>query len=122
MTFVIVMGFHQIIVVMNDVKRHTYIHTYIHTCIRKNKFCKIPSFTIFLTSHSQKLVLSFLIPQSINSLKIKLRSDIRANTPCGGVIFEHRFRRYSLNLYSKIPPPQWVFSLIARLENLYKLT
>ena len=27
MTFVIVMGFHQIIVVMNDVKRHTYIHT-----------------------------------------------------------------------------------------------
>ena len=29
MTFVIVMGFHQIIVVMNDVKRHTYIHTYI---------------------------------------------------------------------------------------------
>ena len=31
MTFVIVMGFHQIIVVMNDVKRHTYIHTYIHT-------------------------------------------------------------------------------------------
>ena len=26
MTFVIVMGFHQIIVVMNDVKRHTYIH------------------------------------------------------------------------------------------------
>ena len=25
MTFVIVMGFHQIIVVMNDVKRHTYI-------------------------------------------------------------------------------------------------
>ena len=28
MTFVIVMGFHQIIVVMNDVKRHTYIHTY----------------------------------------------------------------------------------------------
>ena len=24
MTFVIVMGFHQIIVVMNDVKRHTY--------------------------------------------------------------------------------------------------
>ena len=31
MTFVIVMGFHQIIVVMNGVKRHTYIHTYIHT-------------------------------------------------------------------------------------------
>ena len=31
MTFVIVIGFHQIIVVMNDVKRHTYIHTYIHT-------------------------------------------------------------------------------------------
>ena len=29
MTFVIVMDFHQIIVVMNDVKRHTYIHTYI---------------------------------------------------------------------------------------------
>ena len=29
MTFVIVMGFHQIIVLMNDVKRHTYIHTYI---------------------------------------------------------------------------------------------
>ena len=28
MTFVIVMGFHQIIVVMNDVKRHTYIHTF----------------------------------------------------------------------------------------------
>ena len=28
MTFVIVMGFHQISVVMNDVKRHTYIHTY----------------------------------------------------------------------------------------------
>ena len=28
MTFVIVMGFHQIIVVMNDVKRHTYTHTY----------------------------------------------------------------------------------------------
>ena len=27
MTFVIVMDFHQIIVVMNDVKRHTYIHT-----------------------------------------------------------------------------------------------
>ena len=27
MTFVIVMGFHQIIVVMNDVKRHTYIHS-----------------------------------------------------------------------------------------------
>ena len=26
MTFMIVMGFHQIIVVMNDVKRHTYIH------------------------------------------------------------------------------------------------
>ena len=26
MTFVIVMAFHQIIVVMNDVKRHTYIH------------------------------------------------------------------------------------------------
>ena len=33
MTFVIVMGFHQIIVVMNDVKRHTYTHTYIHTYI-----------------------------------------------------------------------------------------
>ena len=31
MTFVIVMGFHQIIVVMNDIKRHTYIHTYIVT-------------------------------------------------------------------------------------------
>ena len=29
MTSVIVMGFHQIIVVMNNVKRHTYIHTYI---------------------------------------------------------------------------------------------
>ena len=29
MTFVIVMGFHQIIVVMNDVKRHTYIHTFL---------------------------------------------------------------------------------------------
>ena len=28
MTFVIVMDFHQIIVVMNDVKRHTYIHYY----------------------------------------------------------------------------------------------
>ena len=27
MTCVIVMGFHQIIVVMNDVKRHTYIQT-----------------------------------------------------------------------------------------------
>ena len=27
MTFVIVMGFHQIIVVMNDVKRHTYIQS-----------------------------------------------------------------------------------------------
>ena len=26
MTSVIVMGFHQIIVVMNDVKQHTYIH------------------------------------------------------------------------------------------------
>ena len=25
MTFVIVMGFHQIIVVMNDVKRHTFV-------------------------------------------------------------------------------------------------
>ena len=30
MTFVIVMGFHQIIVVMNDVKQHTYIHTHTH--------------------------------------------------------------------------------------------
>ena len=29
MTFVIVMGFHQIIVLMNDIKRHTYC-TYIH--------------------------------------------------------------------------------------------
>ena len=29
MTFMIVMGFHQIIVVMNDVKQHTYIHTII---------------------------------------------------------------------------------------------
>ena len=28
MTFVIVMGFHQIIVVMNDVKWHTLLHTY----------------------------------------------------------------------------------------------
>ena len=35
MTFVIVMGFHQIIVVMNDVKRHTYIHTYIHSQLKK---------------------------------------------------------------------------------------
>ena len=35
MTFVIVMGFHQIIVVMNDVKRHTYIHTYIHNTMKR---------------------------------------------------------------------------------------
>ena len=27
MTFLTVMDFHQIIVVMNDVKQHTYIHT-----------------------------------------------------------------------------------------------
>ena len=39
MTFVIVMGFHQIIVVMNDVKRHTYIHTYIQS--QKDKFYKL---------------------------------------------------------------------------------
>ena len=30
LTFVIVMGFHQIIVVMNDVKRHTYIRQVIY--------------------------------------------------------------------------------------------
>ena len=36
MTFVIVMGFHQIIVVMNDVKRHTYIYyfeNFKHVCL-----------------------------------------------------------------------------------------
>ena len=39
MTFVIVMGFHQIIVVMNDVKRHTYIHIQVglHRCSKQGK-------------------------------------------------------------------------------------
>ena len=37
MTFVIVMGFHQIIVVMNDVKRHTYIHT----TVDENNLCRM---------------------------------------------------------------------------------
>ena len=36
MTFVIVMGLHQIIVVMNDVKRHTYIHTYIQLILKSS--------------------------------------------------------------------------------------
>ena len=42
MTFVIVMGFHQIIVVMNEVKRHTYIHTY------KEEGCSFPNQLISL--------------------------------------------------------------------------
>ena len=41
MTFVIVMGFHQIIVVMNDVKRHRYIHTYIASINRKIAILKL---------------------------------------------------------------------------------
>ena len=49
MTFVIVMGFHQIIVVMNDVKRHTYIHTYICICSkRKNSKSKRHNSTFYL--------------------------------------------------------------------------
>ena len=42
MTFVIVMGFHQIIVVMNDVKRHTY--TYINDLFPSIRFSDVHHF------------------------------------------------------------------------------
>ena len=47
MTFVIVMGFHQIIVVMNDVKRHTYIqnvawiYIYAQKSLLRNAYCPL---------------------------------------------------------------------------------
>ena len=55
MTFVIVMGFHQIIVVMNNVKRHTYIHTYIAPEYLHNSFVARTKFdrTYFLHSYLQ---------------------------------------------------------------------
>ena len=63
MTFVIVMGFHQIIVVMNDVKRHTYIHT-IHAIISlvEEYFCVCEDFISSCTvCNNQRLIHSYIL-------------------------------------------------------------
>ena len=71
MTFVIVMGFYQIIVVMNDVKQHT------HTLSVKPDIQKIINIfsIIYLTSRRKNDVFMTLfrrrVPAEIDSIEIK---------------------------------------------------
>ena len=82
MTFVIVMGFHQIIVVMNDVKRHTYIHTYIHLMIdlRRVNEKNPPSLARSSTSNSKKQYCYFVSQHSDSDYDIFVANNIKDKT------------------------------------------